>query len=63
MTKSMVIEVLPNGEIKVKPQGYAGSECLTASREIERDLGEVESRDKTADYRKEPEKQAREVQA
>lgn len=63
MSKGCIIDVKPNGEIEVKPQGYSGPECLKATREIERDLGEVESRDKTADYRKEPEKQAREVQA
>lgn len=59
--KSMIIDVKPNGEIEVKPQGYAGPECISASRDIERDLGEVQSQYKTKDFRKEPAKQERQA--
>ena len=47
-----VIEVIvsPQGETTVQTKGYAGSDCLSASKFIEQALGVVSSERKTAEF-------------
>jgi hypothetical protein len=47
-----IIEVLvsPQGEATVKTKGYAGSDCLQASKFIEQALGIVTADTKTAEF-------------
>ena len=47
-----VIEVLvsPTGEVTIQTKGYAGSECLEASRSLEQALGVVTGEKRTAEF-------------
>jgi len=47
-----VIEVIvsPQGETTVQTKGYAGSDCLQASKFLEQALGLVTSETKTAEF-------------
>ena len=47
-----IIEVLvsPTGETTVQTKGYAGADCIQASRFLEQALGVVASDRKTAEY-------------
>jgi hypothetical protein len=47
-----IIEVLvsPTGETTVQTKGYAGGECLRASKFLEQALGSVTAERKTADF-------------
>ncbi len=47
-----VIEVLvsPAGEVRIQTRGYAGADCLEASRFLEQALGLPASEQKTAEY-------------
>jgi hypothetical protein len=49
---SRVIEVVisPQGAVTVQTRGYAGSDCLQASKFIEESLGVVGSDRKTAEF-------------
>ena len=42
--KEIHITIEPTGETVIAPQGYAGGECLAATRELEQRLGEVAER-------------------
>lgn len=50
------IEVLisPTGETVVQTRGYAGADCLQASKWLERALGPVTAEQKTAEYHQSP---------
>jgi len=39
MTKTIEVTVSPSGETTVKTQGFAGSDCLQASKFLEKSLG------------------------
>jgi hypothetical protein len=47
-----IIEVLvsPKGETTVRTKGYAGSDCLQASKFLEQALGVATHEQKTAEY-------------
>ena len=47
-----VIEVLisPTGEVSIQTKGYAGADCLQASKLLEEALGVVRSEQKTAEF-------------
>ena len=47
-----IIEVVvsPKGETTVQTKGYAGADCLHASRFLEEALGTVSADTKTSDY-------------
>ena len=47
-----IIEVLvsPTGETTVQTKGYAGADCIQASRFLEQALGVVADNRKTAEY-------------
>jgi hypothetical protein len=49
---SRIIEVIvsPKGETKLQTKGYAGSDCLQASKFLEDALGIPLSESKTAEY-------------
>jgi hypothetical protein len=62
---SRVIEVLvsPQGEATVQTKGYAGPDCLQASRFLEQALGVVTADRKTAEFHQAPAEQRQETQA
>ena len=49
---SRVIEVIvsPKGEVTIQTRGYAGSDCVQASKFLEQALGVTTADHKTADY-------------
>ncbi len=49
---SRVIEMIvsPKGEITIQTKGYAGGDCLQASKFLERALGIVATEQRTAEY-------------
>lgn len=50
MPRMIEVLVSPSGEVRVQTQGYAGADCLKASRFLEQALGESLSEQKTAEY-------------
>lgn len=50
MQRVIEITISPSGETKVETKGYAGSDCLAASRWLEKALGSISSDVKTADF-------------
>ena len=47
-----IIEVIvsPKGETRLQTKGYAGSECLQASKFLEQALGVITAETKTAEF-------------
>lgn len=50
MARVIEITVSPKGEVNVQTKGYAGGDCLSASRFVELALGIVVSEQKTAEF-------------
>ena len=50
MTKLIEIIVSPTGETKVETKGFAGAECLEASKFIEQALGKRTNEQLTAEF-------------
>ena len=50
MTRIIEVIVSPKGETKLQTKGYAGSECLQASKFLEQALGVTTTETKTAEY-------------
>lgn len=48
--KTIEIIVSSNGETKIKTQGFAGSECLKATRFLESTLGKTIAEQHTAEF-------------
>ncbi len=44
------IEILPNGKVNLSVDGVKGSGCEDLTKFIEEALGEVQSRERTAEY-------------
>ena len=52
MARIIEVVVSPTGETTVQTKGYAGADCLQASRFLEQALGVPTSERKTAEYHK-----------
>ena len=50
MSRVIEVTVSPQGEVTVQTKGYAGSDCLQASKFLEQALGVVAADHKTAEY-------------
>lgn len=50
MNRVIEIVVSPSGETTVKTKGFAGADCLQASRFLEQALGSVTDDQKTSEY-------------
>ena len=48
--KKITITIAADGEVKIAASGFAGASCQKATAEIERALGVVKDRAKTAEY-------------
>ena len=51
MAKKILMEVSPEGEIKITSSGYKGSECLKATEALEKALGKKTSDQPTAEMK------------
>ncbi len=47
--KTIEIIIAPNGETKIKTQGFAGAECLKATRFLKSTLGKTTAEKRTAE--------------
>ena len=47
---TIVISISPSGDVTVEAQGYRGSTCEDATKDIESALGVTESRKRTSEY-------------
>ena len=63
MPRIIEVVVSPQGEATVQTRGYAGSDCLRASRFLEQALGVTTSDRKTAEYYQGTTEQRQEAQA
>jgi hypothetical protein len=50
MTRIIEMTVSPTGETTIQTKGYAGSDCLQASKFLEQALGVKAADQKTAEY-------------
>jgi hypothetical protein len=50
MTRVIEIVVAPTGETTVQTKGYAGADCIQASRFLEQALGSTVSEQKTTEF-------------
>jgi hypothetical protein len=50
LKKELIIEIGPDGEVKIKTEGFKGTECEEELKPIEKALGEVKSRTRTSEY-------------
>jgi hypothetical protein len=50
MPKIIEVVVSPSGQTTVQTKGYAGADCLQASRFLEQALGVTTAEHKTAEY-------------
>jgi fructose-specific phosphotransferase system component IIB len=50
MSKTITIDVAPDGGVKIETKGFSGAECQRATAEIERALGPVKVDMKTAEF-------------
>jgi hypothetical protein len=50
MHRTLTLVVSPTGETTLTARGYAGGDCLAASRFLEAALGTVAAERKTAEY-------------
>jgi hypothetical protein len=53
MARIIEVMVLPTGETTVQTKGYAGADCLLASRFLEQALGITTADRKTVEYHQE----------
>ena len=50
MSRVIEVTVSPQGQVTVQTKGFAGSDCLQASKFLEQALGVVAADHKTAEY-------------
>lgn len=48
--KTIIIEINPDGEIKIDAHGYKGADCEKATKALEEALGTTTKRAKKADW-------------
>jgi hypothetical protein len=48
--QELIIEILPDGDVKIKTEGFKGTECEEELKPIEKALGKVTTRTKTSEY-------------
>ena len=48
--KTIEITVSPTGETKIETKGFSGSECVNATRELERALGMTSKNQRKAEF-------------
>lgn len=62
MSKTIQITVSPKGETKIETNGFTGSSCQDATRELERALGVVSDEQMTGEYYTDSNEQKNEIQ-
>ena len=54
MNETIIINIAENGDVQVEGKGIKGPDCVKLTAEIEKALGEVTKRTKTAEYHEQP---------
>lgn len=52
MMQDIIIDIEPDGKIKIEAQGFEGPECKQLTAEIEKALGEVTTVKEKPEYRR-----------
>ena len=52
MSKVIIVDVSPAGEVNIEAKGYTGKSCVEATAFLEKALGQRTSQTKTSDYYK-----------
>ncbi len=50
LKKELIIEIAPDGTLRIKTEGFKGSECEEELKPIEKAMGYVNERIKTSEY-------------
>ena len=56
--KRIIVEIKPDGSVKVKAEGYEGESCYEATRALEDKLGVVTDTERTSEYWREERQKA-----
>lgn len=48
--KELIIEIAADGDVKIKTEGFKGTECEEELKPIEKSLGKVTNRVKSSEY-------------
>lgn len=57
MQKQIIVEVLPDGQIKIDAIGFQGSACAKATALLEKALGQVTQRGKKPEFYRDQQQQ------
>jgi hypothetical protein len=52
--QELIIEILPDGNLKIKTEGFKGADCEDELKPLEEAMGEVTDRERTSDYYQQP---------
>jgi hypothetical protein len=61
LKKELIIEIAPDGNLRIKTEGFKGSECEEELKPIEKALGKVTERVKTSEYYQKSTSQKRKI--
>lgn len=50
MAQELVVDIMPDGTVRIEGKGFEGPECERLSKELESALGEVTQRVKKPEY-------------
>lgn len=59
MNKHIVVEVAPDGSVKIEAVNFKGADCEKATKFLDEALGMVEKRQRKPEYYKKAEQQAK----
>lgn len=61
LKKELIIEIAADGTLRIKTEGFKGSECEDELKPIEKALGRVTERVKTSEYYQQSNAQRRKI--
>ena len=59
--KELIIEIAPDGNLRIKTEGFKGTECEEELKPIEKAMGRVTERVKTSEYYQQSNTQKRKI--
>ena len=59
--KELIIEIAPDGSLRIKTEGFKGSECEDELKPIEKALGNVTERVRTSEFYQQSNTQKRKI--
>jgi hypothetical protein len=59
--KELIIEIAPDGSLRIKTEGFKGAECEEELKPIEKALGQVTERTRTSEFYQQSNTQKRKI--